>query len=204
MPHEHSHIDGECYPSVTEIIHSRPRPWLDKWIAKYGEVRTSRKTKLSNIIGTEFHRCVEEITQGKVPAPQVFVPRVTGMLKSFNQWFDTVQVAPYATEMKVYSKKHRYQGTFDMIGEVDGFLFIVDYKSSSGMNEDMGLQLAAYAYAYHEMTGVCPEKGKIVLVKKDKPDFKLMVKDWIITPKLFDKFLQLREELVELPCPYKS
>jgi ATP-dependent exoDNAse (exonuclease V) beta subunit len=204
MPHTHEHIDGECYPSVTEIIHSQPTPWLDKWKAKYGEERCERKLKLANQIGTEFHRCVEEIMTGKTPEPKIFKPRVSGMLKSFKTWFDSVQVAPYANEMKVYSRKYRYQGTFDMLGEIDGKLYIVDYKSSSQIQESMGMQLAAYGYAYAEMTNVLTPVGKIVLVKKDKPDFRLMTKDFEITKKLFDKFLQLREELVELPCPFSK
>ena len=41
-----------------------------------------------------------------------------------------------------------------------------------------------------------------ILVKKDKPKFRLMVKDWKITTELFDKFARVREEMVEFPCPY--
>lgn len=200
MPHEHSHIDGKCYPSVTEIIYSQPKPWLQKWYDKYGIDRCERKTYLSNLIGTEFHRCAELFTQGNIV--QTPCPRVKRMLPSFLQWFDSVQIAPYATEMKVYSHKHRYQGTLDFVGEIDGEVFLVDYKSSSKINDDMALQLVAYARAYGEMTGVTPKKGKIVLVKKDKPKFQLMTKDFDLTDKLFDKFLRIREEMVEFPCPY--
>lgn len=200
MPHEHSHIDGKCYPSVTEVIYSQPKPWLQKWYDKYGIDRCERKTALSNLIGTEFHRCAEIITQGNVPEPRC--PRVVKMLPSFMQWFNNVQLAPFATEMKVYSHKHGYQGTLDLVGEVDGKLYIVDYKSSAGIKEDMGLQLAAYARAYGEMTGVLPKLGKIVLVKKDKPDFQLVTKDFELTDKLFDKFLRIKDEMVKFPCPY--
>ena len=200
IPHIHNHIDGLCLPSVTEIIHSQPMPWLDKWKAKVGVERAERKLKLSNMIGTEFHRCVEEITKGIVPVPRC--PRVVGMLKTFNKWFDSVQVAPYETELKVYSKKYRYQGTLDMIGEIDGVLFLVDYKSSSGISSSMGLQLAAYAEAYKEMTSKQIDLGKIVLVKKEKPSFPLVIKDYSLEKSLFDKFLRLREEFVDGPCPF--
>lgn len=200
MPHIHNHIDGLCFPSVTEIIHSGPKPWLDKWKAKYGEARCERKLKLSNMIGTEFHRCVEEITQGKTPEPRC--PRVKKMLNSFNTWFDSVQVAPYETELKVYSKVHKYQGTLDMIGEVDGLLYLVDYKSSSSISSTMPLQLSAYAKAYEEMTGKVVTNGLIVLVKKAKPSFPLVIKKYTLDDSVFEKFLRLREEFVEMPCPF--
>jgi hypothetical protein len=200
MAHEHSHIDGKCYPSVTEIIYSQPKPWLDKWYAKYGQARCERKTAIANKIGTEFHRCAEVISQGNVPDTKC--PRVLKMLPRVHEWLSNVQLAPYATEMKVYSNKHGYQGTLDLVGEVDGKLYIVDYKSSAGIKEDMGLQLVAYAKAYGEMTGVYPALGKIVLVKKDKPDFRLVTKDFELTDKLFDKFLRIKDEMVKFPCPY--
>lgn len=199
MPHDHSHIDDKCYPSVTEIIHAGPKPWLDKWKVKVGIARAERKLKLSNMIGTEFHRCIELIMKGQKPNPKC--PRVKGMLKSFDKWFAVTDVAPYACEMKVYSHKWKYQGTFDMVGEINGVPLIVDYKSSSQISEDMGLQLVAYAVAYEEMTGLKLTKGLIVLVKKDKPNFRLITKEFEMTDKLFAKFLQKRDEYVEFPCP---
>lgn len=222
MPHVHSHIDGKCYPSVTEIIHAAPKPWLDKWKAR-NPVWAPKKTELSNKIGTEFHRCLEEMMKGQEPKPKVYIKRVERMIESFNNWFNVTDVAPYANEMKVYSHVHKYQGTFDMVAEINGVQMMVDFKSSSKISDDMGLQLAAYAYAYHEMTGLMLKKGLIVLVTKDKqkikrqyktidgvrtfkrvkvPGFKLSVQEFEVTQEMFDKFKQLRDEYVEFPCPF--
>lgn len=224
MPHTHSHIDGLCYPSVTEILHAAPKPWLDKWLLK-NPVWGPKKTAAANKIGTEFHRCVELKMLGKEAKPQICIPRITKMLARFDEWFAVNQVAPYGNEMKVYSKKHRYQGTFDMAAEINGVPMLVDFKSSAQIGDEMALQVAAYAYAYFEMTGVMLKKGLIVLVTKDRqkikrryktengvrtvkrvkiPEHKLDVREFEVNEELFQKFLQLREELVELPCPYKS
>ncbi len=204
MPHSHDHIDGKCDPSVTEIIHSQPKPFLEKWRMKYGDRLCDKKLEWSNLIGTDYHRCVEEITQGKVPIPRY--KRVKGMINTFNRdWFSVTAVAPYGTEMKVYSRKYGFQGTLDFVGEINHTPKVLDHKSSSGINEDMGMQLAAYAQAYYEMTGFKFKIGEIILVKKKKPHFKLVTKEFDLTKKKYLKnFLQLREELVELPCPYKS
>jgi len=222
LPHVHSHIDGKCYPSVTEIIHAGPKPWLEKWVAR-NPVWAPKKTTLSNKIGTEFHRCLEQVMKGQTPVPQAYIPRIKRMLQSFDSWFAVTDVSPYATEMKVYSHKHKYQGTFDMVAEINGVPMIVDFKSSSKISDDMGIQLAAYAYAYHEMTGLMLNTGLIVLVTKDKEKvkrqyktvdgvrtfkrvkikgFKLDVREFKIEESLFEKFKQLRDEYVEFPCPF--
>lgn len=222
MPHTHSHIDGKCYPSVTEIISAAPKPWLEKWKTR-NPVWAPKKTALANVIGTEFHRCVEQIMAGRSYEIRVYKERVTKMLARFNEWFAVTDVAPYANEMKVYSHKHKYQGTFDMVAEINGVPMIVDFKSSAKISDNMGLQVAAYAYAYYEMTGLMLKRGLVVLVTKDKQkikrryktedgvrtfkrikiqEHKLDVREFEVNDEVFAKFLQLRDEFVAFPCPF--
>jgi hypothetical protein len=175
---------------------------LEKWRLKYGDRLCDAKVRLSNAVGTEFHRCCEVLLSGK--SPETPCKRVSAMVDVFKRgWFDTAYVAPWQTEMKVWSVRYRYQGTLDMVGEVNGVPTLVDFKTSSRINEDMGMQLAAYANAYRELTGQKVDNGLIVCVSKEKPDH-------ILTTRMFDlkskkylkRFLQLREEFIELPCPY--
>jgi hypothetical protein len=127
--------------------------------------------ELSNLIGTEFHRCAEMVMQGKAPNPRC--NRVAAMMKTFDsEWFSVTEVAPYQTEMKVWSDRYRYQGTLDLVAELNLVPTLIDFKSSARINDDMGMQLAAYAEAYKEITGVEIKQGLIVCVSKDKPHHK--------------------------------
>lgn len=69
---------------------------------------------------------------------------VYGALK-FLDHFDPLILA---TETTVYSRKHSYAGTLDMLAEVSGRgCAVIDFKTSKDAYPDMGLQLAAYANA---------------------------------------------------------
>src|ERR1019366_7413620 len=110
MPHVECFIDGVWYPSVTTVLSAKPAPWLDAWREKWGTLAT-RKTEIAGLIGAEFHRCVEDyLDTGDYSSNCV---RVTGMMRSFVTWAESVDGTIDHTETKVISRKHVYSGTFD-------------------------------------------------------------------------------------------
>lgn len=50
-------------------------------------------------------------------------------------------------EVTVWSDEHEYAGTADLLVEMEGALWILDWKTSKAVYSDMALQLAAYAWA---------------------------------------------------------
>lgn len=129
MPHTETFIDGVWHPSVTTVMGSEKKPWLDAWGERWGD-RAVRKKTLSAAIGQETHRCIEEYIQTgtytvRVPTDDAgrqypsLVARVTGMMKSFEAWAATTEGEIYATEQKVISRKHVYSGTVDAIGKIN-------------------------------------------------------------------------------------
>lgn len=58
---------------------------------------------------------------------------------------------PVSMEHRLYSREHDYAGTLDVVGEVDGKLAVVDWKTSKAIYDEMPLQAAAYAQAWAEM-----------------------------------------------------
>lgn len=194
MPHVEHYIDGVWYPSVTTILGGRPKPWLEKWREKWGAL-AERKTVCANAIGTEFHWYAEHLAQGDEmlePANR----RLLGMVKRFDEWVVSSGIKIKESELHVVSKEHKYAGTFDAVGYLPGSrkLVLFDWKTSSGIYPDMELQLAAYAQAYREQTGCEIKKGVIVLVSKDKPNHRLIVKEYSLGKRPIKAFLKRLED----------
>jgi ATP-dependent exoDNAse (exonuclease V) beta subunit len=197
MGHSHAHIYGQHWPSVTEILSSKPKPWLEAWKEKWG-AKAVRKTELANVAGREFHRIVEQIVLG---SPwETRCNRVRGMAEAFKLWPGLKDLKIVDTERKVWSEQYEYQGTLDCVGRIGKKLYVIDWKTSSGIYEDMGLQLSAYAEAYKEMTGRHIANGLIVLVSKKKPTYKLATREFKLGKRVFARFLKLRMEMPETVC----
>ena len=87
-------------------------------------------------------------------------------------------------EVGLYSNRLKIAGRVDCIGEYDGVLSVIDFKTSNNnknkeMIEDYFLQCTFYALAWFELTGepiedivilMTVEKGMVPLVFKEKID----------------------------------
>lgn len=177
-------VDGVFYPSVTEVLGSVKRPWLEKWRAKWGK-RADQKMRAAARIGTAFHKSVED--------GLTFDVRVDNMFNVFSRWSAEVGLRIHSSEQHVTNTEYGYHGTFDAIGALgkSKTLYIFDWKTSAGIYPEMGLQLTAYARAYEEMTGTKIKTGIIVQVSKDKPYHKLRVKRFKLIDGRYKEFLEL-------------
>jgi hypothetical protein len=190
MSHSDTLIDGLPVPSVTQITGMLSKPFLMAWYGKYGNRLCMRKLKVSGQIGDQFHDLVSQIVNGieVVPATR----RLTGMCASFSAWYKENHFVPEVQEFKVVSNIHRYAGTLDAIGTLNGGteLVLLDWKSSSGIYPEMGYQLAAYMAAYAEQQGTKMTKGWIIQVDK-KPPYLLHTRLWEDLDQKFECFLGL-------------
>ena len=72
------------------------------------------------------------------------------------------------TEMKVKSKTAKYAGSLDMLGTINGDLFIVDLKTSKKIYPEMLLQLSAYRFAFEEMNSLTNVNIGVLRIDKKK------------------------------------
>lgn len=196
MPHTDLIVDGVKYPSVTEILGDKPKPWLVNWQLKWG-VLAVRKTACANVVGTAFHAGAESLSKRQdvtYPANR----RLGKMLERVEEWLTLSEFKPLHTELHVVSKAYKYHGTLDAIGYLGRHIVLIDYKSSSAIYPEMAEQLVAYAQAYFEETGVWIKRGIIVHVSKDKPTHKLTVKEYPLNKRLLNKFLKRLREYNEV------
>lgn len=199
MPHVELNIDGVHIPSVTEVLGSAPKPWLDRWREKWG-VLADRKMHAAGRIGTRFHEGVEALVWGRVYSVDENNRRLYGMLARFEEWREASGFKPEKTELHVVSRLYGYQGTFDATGYLASHpkrLVLFDWKTSNAIYPEMQLQLAAYALALKEQTGVDIKYGVIVLILKDKPKHKIIVKEYKLGKRLTNKFLKRLKEYRE-------
>lgn len=108
-------------------------------------------SKKAKDIGKEIHEWVEEWIKGeepKMPEDEKVVNGITAFLKyqkkHKSQWL--------LSERLVYSKKHKVGGTMDAVEliEAEKSLCPVDFKSSSGVYDDMVAQMAGYQMMLEE------------------------------------------------------
>jgi hypothetical protein len=169
MPYE---INGVQYPSVTQITGMLDKPALLHWAsncavdyiqenlealtdpidthrgeAVLSDARNAYKLKRDTAaeLGTQVHKAIEDHINGldvdlDVPGYQAFL-----------QWEEMNHVEWEQTEVQVYSDLYGYAGRFDAIAKVNGHRYLIDFKTSSGIYDEMKWQLCAYRQAYNEM-----------------------------------------------------
>jgi hypothetical protein len=177
-------IDGKNYPSVTSILNVLNKPQLVNWAVRL--TRDSLKQELfalqranslqnlnaDNLLaksasehnrvknaaadhGIDIHRRIAAYVGDKSSYMSKNVRDPVTI--AFRAWQDSVQFVPIASEKLVVSREHAYAGTADLIGTLNGRLALLDIKTGRGVYTEYKLQLAAYAFAWGEMTGSFPE-----------------------------------------------
>ena len=116
-------------------------------------------------IGTQVHEWCERYiknTQQDLPED----PNVLNGVMGFLQWVKEHSVTFGNSEKIVYSKKYKYVGTLDAEAYIDGKLHLIDFKTSSGIYNEMRYQVAAYRNAAQEEGAVY--EGDNILARFDK------------------------------------
>ncbi len=155
------------------------------------------KTEAADI-GTEIHKWVEQWIKGEKPEmPED--ERVVNGITAFLKFQKEHKIKWLETERIIYSKKKKYAGILDAIGIMDGKLTLIDFKSSSGIYDEMRFQVAGYKLAYEEETGKKIDQSIIVKFGKETGDFEVKIlDDSKKDEKAFLACLELQRRLKEL------
>jgi len=190
--------DGKKIPSVTTILKIKDPGALINWAYKQGrehgilegrgEEAPGGLYEGSDIlaIGTCVHAMCEAFVKGGNPTEvlessieaatvvnrDTFRAQAASAYSAFEFWVRGTQLEIVDCEVKVISETHRYGGTLDFIGRLDGKLVLGDFKTSNGVWPEYLCQLAAYAKAYEETTGHRIDGGYHLLrFSKENGDF---------------------------------
>lgn len=97
--------------------------------------------------GTRIHALADPIARGEeVAVPEELAGHVESCVRFLDEWAPEVVY----TEAPVYHERYLYAGTLDLIADMAGERWLLDWKTSaSGAYGDTAFQLAAYRFATH-------------------------------------------------------
>ncbi|MBM4137467.1 MAG: hypothetical protein FJ241_11655 [Nitrospira sp.] len=153
--------DGQRVSGVTTII-SQNLGWnkqqLMYWANQEGLAGrnhrdTSQKAADAGTIGHYLIDChiknrTPDVEQFKT-SPEIISLAETCLL-NFLEWSKGVNLRVHITEINLVSEIFQFGGTPDCIGYISDKLALLDWKTSSGVYEDMLIQLAAYRMLWEE------------------------------------------------------
>lgn len=164
-------LDGRPVPGVTTLLgKGLPKPaipyWAAKSVAEYvmdnpegvdalrlmgrdsavaalKQVPWTKRDEAA-VRGTDVHALAERIIHGE----QVDVPEhLVGHVEGYARFVDAFGLEPIVTEVPLANRAHWYAGKPDAIVNMGGLVWLLDWKTSSGVYGETALQTAAYARA---------------------------------------------------------
>ncbi len=153
----------------------------------------------AGLVGTVVHGMIEDFLQDK-KIPNQSDPAVINCWNIFLDWWKTQEYEVVELEKKVFSKKHNYAGTLDLIlKDKKGNLVLGDIKTSNSISFDYTLQLNAYKVAYEEETKQKITKG--LIIRLPKKDSNIEVKELPLNKEMFNAFLGAKYLMLAMESP---
>lgn len=173
---------GRAYPSVTTVTGLHTAKGIAEWRRRVGEEEANRISGKASARGTRIHQYCEDYLRGNVFEADMFDLE---MFNSIKFWLDDIDNI-HCLETPLYSDFLQVAGTVDCIGEFQGKLSVIDFKTSSKPKDrddiyNYFMQTAAYAVAFEERTGI-PIGRLVIIMAVDNDDPRLFIEkrdNWI-------------------------
>jgi genome maintenance exonuclease 1 len=171
---------GNVYPSITTLLGQKEKPWLEDWRNSLGSERADKETKRAAGRGEAVHSMIEKFLKNDLTPTLNYLPEHIAEFNSTKLRLKKSVNNILLQESSLYSDTLKVAGRVDCVGEWDGALSIIDFKTSTNnktqsMVEDYYLQATAYGLMFHEMFNIqidniviimSVEKGIVPLVFK--------------------------------------
>lgn len=162
--------DGKAYPSVTTILSEHTKKGIREWRERIGEEAANKISRQAATRGTKFHNMAEKYLKNQ------HNPQKMGLLdlELFEiavpelEKIDNIR----ALEVPLYSHHLRLAGRVDCIGEYDGKLSIIDFKTARKEKEvehvqHYFMQATAYAIMFEELTKIPINNLTLIIAVED-------------------------------------
>lgn len=154
IPFEKQHIvykdkDGNILYGTTTILQILAKPALYGWYYKMGKNGENpfKKKDLAGDIGTIAHAIImchlKEIELDTSNLSKESIDIAENCVLSYFEWEKNLNLSPILIEKELISKLG-YGGTIDLYAKINNEYCLIDFKTSSGIYEEMHYQLAAY------------------------------------------------------------
>tara|TARA_R110001583_G_scaffold40788_9_gene130184 strand:+ start:6849 stop:7622 length:774 start_codon:yes stop_codon:yes gene_type:complete len=179
--------NGKYYPSITYVLSCYPKgKFFQDWLKKVG-YSADFIVKKAGEEGTQVHEMIEDYLNNKelkflsLNGNPLYDPKVWQMFLRFVDWWEIYNPKLIETEVHLFSDNIKVAGTCDLICEIDGEIWIIDFKTSNSIQTTHELQTAIYTECYKECFGKMADRQGILWLKssKRKPsDKKMQGKGW--------------------------
>lgn len=147
-------FNGHSIPRVTKILEAGIyEKSLMEWANRLGWQHQSYNEvlKYAADVGTETHKVINNRIGGLFTTPQNI--EAQNAYLSYLRWFNDISAS---NQVSVIMNEHGltceyFGGTVDGVYDINGLLYIVDYKTGNHVGYRYFLQLAAYAYMLEKM-----------------------------------------------------
>ena len=162
--------DGTKLPSITTILSAQSKAGIAAWRKRVGEEEANRVSAKASGRGTRVHNLCEDFIQNKPLRESM--PDALEMFRTIKPVLETRVNNIHYVEQSFYSKKIGSAGRSDLIGEFDGELSVMDYKTSSKIKYRENIlsyfwQSTFYALAYEELVGTPINQIVIIMAVED-------------------------------------
>lgn len=162
--------DGSKLPSVTTVIGAQKKEGIMKWRKRVGEAEANRISKQATGRGTNVHTLCERYLNNEKLG--TIMPDALEMFQSIKPQLNRINNIHYQ-ECALWSKQLGMAGRVDCIGEFDGVLSVIDFKTSKKIKEmahieDYFWQTSAYALMYEEMIGTPIDNLVIIMAVENE------------------------------------
>lgn len=174
--------EGKSYPSVTSVTGITSTFNKNAWIQRVGVDEANRITQRALDRGTRIHSLCENYLLGNKIDIDMFDIEMWSTMRPLVDRIDNI----HCLETPLYSDFLQTAGTVDCIGDFDGKLSVIDFKTSSRVKERDDIhnyfeQTAAYAVMFEERTGI-PIGRLVILMSIDDDAPRIFVEkrdNWI-------------------------
>jgi len=166
--------NGAYYPSITHVLGTYPKgKFFEDWLKKVG-YSADYIVKKSAEEGTQVHEMIESYLGGEelnflndYGYPQ-FTPKVWQMFLKFVDWWEEYNPTLLKAEVNLFSDELKVAGTCDLVCEIGGEIWIIDFKTSNHLQTTYELQTAIYTECYKECFGKMADRQGILWLKSNK------------------------------------
>lgn len=169
-------FEDKFVPRVTEILSAMlHEDYLMKWSNAMGFKRKKYESILQDSanIGTLTHNAIENYLLYNTELGNHYDKRVENCFGSFMKWWNIISENDFkiiAIEKQLVCEY--FGGTLDLLIEINGEVFLVDFKTSTyPRNYKYVLQLAAYRYMLREYYNINTDGCIILGLNKTKIEF---------------------------------
>ena len=162
--------EGKKLPSVTTVVGAQKKQAIMEWRQRVGEEVANKISKQATTRGTNMHTLCEYYLNNEPKPPGVVMPDAKEMFISIKPYLNKINNIHYQ-EVGLWSSQLGLAGRVDCIGEYEGRLSVIDFKTSKKIKNredilDYFWQCTAYALMYEELVGT-PIDNLVIIMAVD-------------------------------------